>query len=83
MTKTKQTNVQYALVFKTDEDKSEAAVIAVDFGKIVSRKFNDKENVLYVNDRQLKEIKKHKELEYGFLTQNGNKTNNSGVELRR
>jgi hypothetical protein len=80
MTKTKQTNVQYALVFKTDEDKSEAAEIAVEFGKIVSRKFNNKENVLYVNSRQLREIKKHKELEYAFLAQNGN---SNGIELRK
>lgn len=81
-TKQRKQTRMYALNFKNPEDKSEAVEIAVDFGQIVSRKFSDSENVLYVNDRQLREIKRHKELEYVFLAQNSNK-NNGRVELRK
>lgn len=47
-----------ALNFTDAELKAQAAVIAVEYGTVSSRVYNDHESVLYVNEKQFQELEK-------------------------
>jgi hypothetical protein len=47
-----------ALKFESDHDKGLAAYIAASYGQVTSRKYNENENVLYINDKQFRELEK-------------------------